>query len=543
MGVTIREIMTLPSMRGARVAGGLGGLDQEVKYVTVQDFFNIDPHTEELFQSIPFIQGELMITSMTDISRDAEAQCRALRTHRALGDVGVLLYYVGLVVPAIDPQLTATADELNFPLICMPEGDADLRYSDAIREIMELVIRDENRAQYFLPELLQMVISQQEDRSMEQFLGAAGEYLGVGLLLTDSSWSLLDGALQPPALNRQSAELIKQIAGDVNSGRVDSAEGRLYFVLGTVQQRSGSDLNLVVLSRGEAVSSNTLRQLVEAVQTFLGLHRQYYADDDQSGLVGAVLQGSRRAAQRIAHRLHRDLEEFSTLAVVGPVYRGVLRNPQELLRRVREEISYRYPGCIAELYHGAVVVLGGPELGRNAIHDALPAYIAMREADIDTMLYVCPFLRGVEEFRDAYQLLQRQKDNVAYLFPNWHVLSISHLRLAEQCQRLVEQNAAAGRMRILEPINEIEEPLRSELRKTLAVYLLDAYLSVSRTANLMYLHKNTIKYRLKKINRCLGFNVSEMPEMAECYLACAVERYLSGVELSVWTNSAYHNCF
>ena len=544
MSVTIRDILALPSMRGARVVGGLGGMDQEVKYVTVQDFFNIDPHTEKIFQSIPFIQGELVITSMSDISRDTEAQCRALHAQKALGDVGMILYYVGLVVPEISPRLAETANELGFPLICMPERDAGLRYSDAIREIMETVIRDENRAHYFLPELLRMLVAQpEEERSTEGFLRMAGGFLDVGLLLTTSDWSLLEGVLPDRELSQQLQPLLQKVSENINLGRVGTDCGSLHFAVGTVLQRGGADLNLVVLDEKAPVSSDMLRQLVEAVQTALGLNRELYADSDQSGLIGAVLQGNRRLAQRLARRMHRDLDGFSTLALVGPAGRGILPNPQQLLRRVREEISLRYPGCLVELYRGAVVVVGDDHLGRSITSDALPVYIGMKEEEIDTSLYACSFLRGVEEFRDAYQLILRQKDNAAHLYPNWHVLNLAHLRVAETCQRLVESGGAAERLRILEPLNEIEEPLRSELRKTLQVYQLDAYQSISRTAELMYLHRNTIKYRIKRINDCLGFVVSEMPELSDCYLACALERYLSSVELSVWTNSAYHNCF
>ena len=346
-----------------------------------------------------------------------------------------------------------------------------------------------------------------------------------------------------PYFDKVLQPLLQKVSENINLGRVSTDSGALHFAVGTVLQRGGADLNLVVLDEKAPVSSDMLRQLVEAVQTALGLNRELYADGDQSGLVGAVLQGNRRLAQRLARRMHRDLDGFSTLALVGPVSRGVLPNPQQLLRRVREEISFRYPGCLAELYRGAVVVLGDDHLGRSATRDALPVYIGMKEEDIDTSLYVCSFLHGVEEFRDAYQLILRQKDNAAHLYPNWHVLNLAHLRIAETCQRLVESGGAAERLRILEPLNEIEEPLRSELRKTLRVYQLDAYQSVSRTAELMYLHRNTIKYRIKRINDCLGFVVSEMPELSDCYLACALERYLSSVELSVWTNSAYHNCF
>ena len=66
-----------------------------------------------------------------------------------------------------------------------------------------------------------------------------------------------------------------------------------------------------------------------------------------------------------------------------------------------------------------------------------------------------------------------------------------------------------------------------DLKETLSVHLLDAGASVTRTAELLFLHKNTVKYRLQKISDRLGCRVGRMPESLPLYRACAMERLLT----------------
>lgn len=65
------------------------------------------------------------------------------------------------------------------------------------------------------------------------------------------------------------------------------------------------------------------------------------------------------------------------------------------------------------------------------------------------------------------------------------------------------------------------------LQKTLAVFLLDGASSVTKTAQLLYLHKNTVKYRIKRIADLLGYHPGKMPEAAALYQAVAVQRLLN----------------
>lgn len=59
------------------------------------------------------------------------------------------------------------------------------------------------------------------------------------------------------------------------------------------------------------------------------------------------------------------------------------------------------------------------------------------------------------------------------------------------------------------------------LLETLKVYLLDGDGSITRTAELLYLHKNTVKYRIRRICDLLGYHPDRQPKAAALYRAAA----------------------
>ena len=66
----------------------------------------------------------------------------------------------------------------------------------------------------------------------------------------------------------------------------------------------------------------------------------------------------------------------------------------------------------------------------------------------------------------------------------------------------------------------------SDLLETLAVFLIDADSSVDKAAELLYVHRGTIKYRIKRANEMFGFDIRKNPECMTIYKALAVYRIL-----------------
>lgn len=135
MNVTVADCLKLPTLREAQLIAGAKGTDRAVSSVSVLEW----PETKLLSNEL-IIGNELIISALVTIKDDVARQCSVLRHLRNMGAAGLALFYVGVFIPRIDEALIAVADEINLPLIAMPFGRMDFRYSDMITDIVEYMV-------------------------------------------------------------------------------------------------------------------------------------------------------------------------------------------------------------------------------------------------------------------------------------------------------------------------------------------------------------------------------------------------------------------
>ena len=70
----------------------------------------------------------------------------------------------------------------------------------------------------------------------------------------------------------------------------------------------------------------------------------------------------------------------------------------------------------------------------------------------------------------------------------------------------------------------LRDDASGELLHTLAVYYLDADCEVKKTAKLLFVHRNTIQYRLSKIQAITNFRTDDRLESYLMYTAIACWR-------------------
>ena len=138
----------------------------------------------------------------------------------------------------------------------------------------------------------------------------------------------------------------------------------------------------------------------------------------------------------------------------------------------------------------------------------------------------CSGLSTTTDCRRAYVLTLGNLADARRIFPRKRLFLLGELELAADCRRCIGQgeSAAAEQTQPLSILQTDKEEL--DLAGTLCAYLLDGDLSVTRTAELLYLHKNTIKYRLQRISDLLGFRPGKMPETITLYRSAAIYQLL-----------------
>jgi DNA-binding PucR family transcriptional regulator len=143
-------------------------------------------------------------------------------------------------------------------------------------------------------------------------------------------------------------------------------------------------------------------------------------------------------------------------------------------------------------------------------------------------LVICNNMVNTTDVRRSYLAIGDFLDTARLIQPRKRIFTVQEILFAQKCQAIIAQGEQAvnGCLAVLTPLGGDGGELQQDLRNTLAVYLLDADASVTQTADLMFLHKNTIKYRLQRISDKLGFNVDKMPETISLYDAAALRRII-----------------
>ncbi|KGH96013.1 hypothetical protein X300_01215 [Oenococcus oeni IOEB_S436a] len=65
---------------------------------------------------------------------------------------------------------------------------------------------------------------------------------------------------------------------------------------------------------------------------------------------------------------------------------------------------------------------------------------------------------------------------------------------------------------------------QQEWMQTLATFLLDTDQQLSAASKNLFVHPNTVKYRLSKISERFGFPIGKMPETWDLFVLCGMLR-------------------
>lgn len=116
---------------------------------------------------------------------------------------------------------------------------------------------------------------------------------------------------------------------------------------------------------------------------------------------------------------------------------------------------------------------------------------------------------GLEELHEEYKYVKKTGDVVQKVYPYKKNLSKYDVRFAGHCLNLIStQNGEVNKFKeILKSLLEYDSTHGSNIVETLAVYVLDTGLNTQQTAKILFLHPNTVKYRIKKIESIFRNNI------------------------------------
>ena len=531
MSVTVNDLMRVPSLRQAKVLAGHRGLGKIVSSISVLESTDPDVLVADRFPKGEFFGSEIVITGFLNIVNDIELQCENIRQLSAGGEVGLILYYVGVFMPEVDHRLIELADELDFVLICMPTGDPTLRYSEVINDVMGCIFRDQEKKDSIVLDILEQISALPKHRqSVDTAMRILSDRIAASVILCDSAFHILNLAAWP----RSQKTIIED--GILNCSVFPESRQSCpcTFQAGhnlqrlTIRTDSGQKYELLILRADTALKDNLLDEIEEATCICINIWGKKHDDVAVHELVRAILKDEPMKMHRLAEIFRVDIDSLHEMWILDNG-RDTTNDDLKAQMPALRDCFARYTGSfIMDFYGGRLIVFMSPPRSQQETEQLEQEILTLTDrCDPNITLARCNQLQTTADVRKAYLCYKEMLSQVRKIYPNRKNFSYGQLEFAQSCHRTI-LDGEAGLNRCLLPLRPLKEETEDmDLVQTLATYLLDGDSSVTKTAQLLYLHKNTVKYRIKRISDILGFRPDRMPEVVELYKAAAVQRILS----------------
>jgi len=533
MSIKLEELLKLPSLREAKVVAGKEGLVKLVSSISVLEYTEIDSLKEDLFNNDEFYGSEIVISALIMIKDDVEAQCRTIEHLHKVGEIGLILYYVGVFLPKIDERVIQLADRLGFTLIVMPEKEMSLRYSEVIYEVVEAIVKNDLASTSFVSEMVEQISGVPlQQRNMDTVLKILADRTRSSLVLANKNNQVIHAVTWPRTSTMDIFRTVEQYKDMV----IDSVyrEERvslqpLFISKKVIAQEGIASMNLYIIKEKESLILDTAIQLAEVVQVFINLWGKHYDEISTAELMKAIMNDESVKMRRLANILNIDVSSIHMMWLME-VDNDL--DAEKLLQKVRGFIKENFHVSLIDFYHQTLVILlDHSTIQEDSFQSANRLQNCLWEDERIFTITICQNMNSTTDVQQAYLTCSDYTKMAKIIYPSKKIFTLQEINFVADCFQIMN----AGELAIekaLQPLSPILEHANQveDLLSTLAVYLLEGNNHFQETADILYLHKNTIKYRIQRIAEILQYPVTKTPEIFQLYKAVAVNRMLTQIK-------------
>jgi len=268
--------------------------------------------------------------------------------------------------------------------------------------------------------------------------------------------------------------------------------------------------------------AKTIEKVSEVVQVAINLWGDKHDEVSEYALVKAIINDESEKMRRLANLLHIDV---SAIQMMWLVYMHDLAEEKRIRDELEEQLSKYYQTRVIQCIDHCMIVLLGNCLYKHHEFEITIEYSETTnyDAQIAEIVYA-PKMKNTKAVRQMYQLVNQVGDKANTIYPMRKLFTAAEVRsmkraidVSKQGEEMIEEYLS-----VIEPILHDQDTLQ-----TLITFLLDANASVERCAELLYIHKNTVKYRIKKISELIGTDVTIYAEFYDVYMACMLYRLIN----------------
>jgi len=508
VGLTIRDILNVPGL-ALRLVAGEANIDRAVRWV----------HASELEDPTPWLKGgELLLTTGRGIG-ETPAKQRAYVQRLVRADLSGLGFGLGFGHDRVPRAIVTAAEQSGFPVFEVP-------YPVPFIAITEAVFTRLLAEQY---EMLQRAVEAEHVITRTVMEGGGVEGIAASLAKVTGGWALLLDlhgvpiAATSPAAKQRAARVWEELRGSRPEGTgfsltlVDrghhiwiqpvGAQGRIEAFLAVGKPDSLTQFDRIVAGHALSLFAIELakaRAVAEAERRLQG--------DFFDALAAGTL-----TPQELARGLQRFGFTRDGAVLVAALEGGA---PEQIAYAAEDHLSRREgPYLISRNEHEVHVLLPAeppPDLGtlRTAVAGRVRGEIRLGSGGAVPPTEVG---RGLREARYALQVCRLE---------GWEAAGFEDLGTYRLLLSMADPDALrAFSDALLKPLDEYDREQGGELIPSLRAFLQHNARWETAAAEL-YVHRHTLRYRMRKVEELTGRDLSSSFDRMEFWLALRARELL-----------------
>ncbi|NLD19871.1 MAG: PucR family transcriptional regulator [Clostridiales bacterium] len=529
MSVTVSDLLNLPSLKQAKVIAGKKGLNKIVSSISVLESVNPSVLVDGLFQQGEFFGSEIVITGFLNCPDDVDCQCANIKRLAEGGEIGLILFYVGIYVPCVDKKLIDLANEMNFVLIQMPKSK-DLRYGEVINDVTEHLFNDRSKNEFIVSDILARVsMLPEHQRSINTVLRMVSDGVMSSVILTDSSMNLLNLAAWPQNIEENIKDNLQSIYGAANAE--DPASNLLpdaHTYSFSIFPDNELPMKLFLVKEGVPLSQMLQEQVADIVRICVNIWGESHSNVAIRELIRAILQDDPIKMHRLAELFHVNTSDIHDMWILSGELESSPKTLQEKLDLICDYMNVCSNIVFADVYEDKLLIFAStPDSEKEAEKQVLSILSEIKPFDATVTLSKFSNLQNTTDVRKAYLCHKDNLTDAKKIFPTRTWFSAGNIEFSQECHSLIDkgEDAISHYTSIFKSLQQRNDDWNAV--DTLGVYMFDADCSITTASELLHVHKNTVKYRLKVIDNHLGYSHDKMPDNMKMYYAIALYRLLS----------------
>jgi len=547
LGITVEEALKLPAFNGAKLVSGDEGKSNIIKYIDVTEVPDMENWVKE---------GEMLLTTYFAIKNDIKAQ-ENLIIKLANVKAAALCIKPGRFIDRIPEKLITIAKKLNFPIIELP---LEVPYVNIISQVLSHIlskkVSDLETVNKIHNSLTDIVL---QGKGIQSICSKLCDLTGYPIAIFSSNNRMIAFSDKQEKIHHlvSQSQLIKEFERcnrrcnrtGLSSTEILEIQGKRFIVTSIIVEKEIYGF-LVMFGYGSLADELNIKALeqgaiIVALEFLKGKNIQEIKKRIMKDLVNDLLEGNSSNPDVLKERgryFDWNLEEGRQVIIVNvekfnTYYKEEkqnLKNIQEFknifLDRVKITIRKVDSKAIVTDKNNRVVVIINIPTGYKKSLNSLYLYtkgiasniqqeVTLNFNGMKVNIGIGRYYEGIENlpksYKEALEAIYLGKKIVG----SGKVIHFNDLGIYKLLLDISDKNQLKDfALNHLHALIKQDEQHGTELMATLETYLRNDK-KIYKTANELFIHRNTVRYRIKKISDILGVDMGNSEILFNIYFS------------------------